>query len=535
MSSSRPAFLPASLGSLLATACRRFHDRPAIARGGQVMTYGELLDRGARLANALRGAGLRPGTPVAAMLEDRLDALVVYVGAALGGYPVIHVNDRLAAPEVAHILADSGARALVHTDGRSEVVDAAAALDATGLVVTIGADRPPGARDFAQFLEAGSSRLEVTPRAPGDLAIVGYTSGTTGVPKGAMISQQALTSCIRLMPVMFRISPYGRCAFTGTLSFVSAIWGVILPHLCTGGTVTFLHPYTPESWADFLEADHSTFTYAPTPFIPHFAAQLRRRPSALASLESVIHSGSPVPRAQVTELVEVTGTRYIEAWGMTEGVAPFTATTADDWRTAGQRGPRRADDIYASAGRPFLTATIRVIGPAGEPLPPGEEGELTVEADLLFDGYLGDPAKTAAALGPHGFRTGDVGRMDEAGYVYVTGRAAELIISGGMNVYPAEVEAALASMPGVAECAVLGTADERWGEAVTAVVVASPGSQLTADAVIAHVRSRIASYKRPQRVEFVTALPRNASMKVRKDVLAGQLSESVLDATTSPA
>jgi acyl-CoA synthetase (AMP-forming)/AMP-acid ligase II len=337
-----------------------------------------------------------------------------------------------------------------------------------------------------------------------------------------MISQRALTDCVRLMPSMFRISSYGRCAFTGTLSFVSGLWGVIFPHLYTGGTITFLHPYSARSWADHLAADHSTFTYAPTPFIPEFAAELRRRPEILRSLESIIHSGSPVPRSQVEDLVDVAGERYLEAWGMTEGVAPFTATTRDDWRNAG-RGQAR--DIYASAGRPFPSATVAAVGRDGQPLPPGEEGELTVSADIMFDGYLGDPAKTAASFGPHGFRTGDLGRLDEAGYVYVTGRARELIISGGANVYPAEVEAALATLPGVAECTVLGLPDQRWGEAVTAVVVTAPGARLTEQDVIEYLRPRIAGFKRPQRVYFVESLPRNASLKVRKDVVRAQLGD----------
>jgi acyl-CoA synthetase (AMP-forming)/AMP-acid ligase II len=518
-----------TIGELLATACQRYHGRVALVRGEDRRTYGELLEHGARLANALREAGLAPGTPVAAMLEDRIESLEVYVGAAFGGYPVIHINDRLAAPEVAHILTDSGARVLFHTDGRSEVVAAAVTQAELRLLVTIGADRPPGAIGFHELVTTARSALEITARNGGDLAIVGYTSGTTGLPKGAMISQRALTDCVRLMPSMFRISSYGRCAFTGTLSFVSGIWGVIFPHLYTGGTVTFLHPYTPESWADHIEADQSTFTYAPTPFIPAFAAEMRRRPQALRSVESVIHSGSPVPRAHVAELVDVIGERYIEVWGMTEGVAPFSATTRDDWRTGGLGSPGGgAEDVYASAGRAFPSATIRAVSRDGRILAPGEEGELTVAADIMFDGYLGDagksaPDEAAECFGAHGFRTGDLGRLDPAGYVYVTGRVKDLIISGGMNVYPAEVEAALAALPGVAECVVLGMPDERWGEAVTAVIVPAPGAELTEDGVIAYARTQIASYKRPQRVHFVRTLPRNASLKVRKDQLRAEL------------
>ncbi len=183
-----PGWTNGTIGGLLATACRRFAGRPALVRGADTRTYGELLERSARLANALRGTGLLPGTPVAAMLEDRISSLAVYVAAALGGFPVIHVNDRLAAPEVAHILADSGARAFFHTDGRAEVAVAAVAAVTSGpelaLLVTLGDQRAPGARGYEDLLARGSPAVEVTPRAPGDLAIVGYTSGTTGMPKG---------------------------------------------------------------------------------------------------------------------------------------------------------------------------------------------------------------------------------------------------------------------------------------------------------------------------------------------------------------
>jgi fatty-acyl-CoA synthase len=186
-----------TIGELLAAACQRYRGRLALVRGGKTRSYGELLDHGARVANALRGAGLAPGTPMAAMLEDRIASPEVYVGAAFGGYPVIHIHDRLAAPEVAHILADSGAHVLFHTDGRSEVVAAAAAQAELRLLVTIGAERPAGSMGFDELVTSARSALQITPIADGDLAIVGYTSGTTGLPKGA-ISQRALTDCVRL-------------------------------------------------------------------------------------------------------------------------------------------------------------------------------------------------------------------------------------------------------------------------------------------------------------------------------------------------
>lgn len=508
-----------TIGELLAFACQRHQNRPAIVRGTDVLTYGQLLDRASRLSNAMSGAGLRPGDRVAAMLEDRTQSIEVYVACALGGFPVVHVNDRLAPPEVEHIATDAKVRAFIHTDGRSEVVGQVPGLDELAVFATIGSNRAPRSIDYETLVESGRRDLVLAARGPNDLAIVGYTSGTTGFPKGAMVSQAALTACVKLLPTMNRISPYGRCAFTGTLSFVSGIWGVIYPHLYMGGTTTFLHPYTPESWVEHMARDRSTFTYAPSPLVPGFIEEIRRRPQVLDSLESVLHSASPLPANVVRELVELIGERYVEVWGMTEGVAPFSATVRGDWRDEG-----RASDVFASSGRAFPSARIRSVDAQGHELGPDEEGELVVESEILFSGYLDDPEKTAEVMTPLGFATGDLGRIDPAGYVYVVGRKKELIITGGMNVYPAEIEAALASHAGVLECSVFGLPDEQWGEAVAAAIVLRPGSGANEDDVIAHVRARVASYKKPTRVFFVDSLPRNASLKVLKAQLISRFS-----------
>jgi acyl-CoA synthetase (AMP-forming)/AMP-acid ligase II len=486
-----------------------------------VLTYGQLLERASRLSNALSGAGLRAGDRVAAMLEDRLQSIEVYVACALGGFPIIHINDRLAPPEVEHIVTNANVRAFIHTDGRSEVVSQVPGLDNLAVFATIGSNRAPGSSDFETLLETGHRDLVLGVRGPDDLAIVGYTSGTTGFPKGAMVSQAALTACVKLLPTMYRISPYGRCAFTGTLSFVSGIWGVIYPHLYMGGTTTFLHPYTPESWVDHMANDRSTFTYAPSPLVPGFIEEIRRRPEALDSLESVLHSASPLPANQVRELVELIGERYVEVWGMTEGVAPFSATVRGDWRHESA-----AADVFASSGRAFPTARIRSVDPQGNELGPDQEGELVVDSEILFSGYLDDPQKTSEVMTPLGFATGDLGRIDSEGYVYVVGRKKELIITGGMNVYPAEIEAALSTLDNVLECSVFGLPDEQWGEAVAVAIVLRPGSRTNEEDVTTHLRSRVASYKKPTRVYFVDSLPRNASLKVLKAQLISRFAGS---------
>lgn len=503
-----------TLGEIFIAACQRYGDRTALVGRDGTRTYRQLLDRGSRLANALTGLGLQPGDHVAALLEDSVTAFEVYVGCAIGGFPIVHVNDRLVAREIDYILSDSDAVALVHTDGLSALVDDLAENPDLRSVVTIGDNRSNGAESYEDLLAAASTDLVDPQRGPEDLAILGYTSGTTGFPKGAMASHRAVVNCIKLIPFAYRLPLHGRCAFTGTLSFVSAIWGVIIPHLYLGGTVTFLVPYTVESWVDHMIEDRSTFTYAPSPLVPGFIEQAKARPEVLEHLESVLHSASPLPPSQARALVDVIGERYVEVWGMTETVAPLTVTAREDWR-----GPIEADDIYASVGRVLPTASVRIVDSAGNTLPAGETGELAVRADTMFSGYYGKEELTAEVLRDGEYFTGDVGRIDEAGYVYITDRAKDMIISGGMNVYPVEVEAALAGIDGVEQIAVIGTPSERWGEAVTAIVVRTPGSDLDADGLVAEARQRLASYKKPTRVEFVDELPRNAGMKVQKHLL----------------
>jgi fatty-acyl-CoA synthase len=229
-----------------------------------------------------------------------------------------------------------------------------------------------------------------------------------------------------------------------------------------------------------------------------------------------VHSGSKLPAPTVRALVEVIGARFVESYGMTETGAPVTTTEAIDWSPACE-----ADDVYASTGRPMHLADVTIVGADGQPLPIGETGEITVESETQFLGYYKRPELTAEMVVDGRMRTGDIGRLDRAGYLYVTDRAKDMIVSGGMNVFPAEVEAAMADVPGLVEFAVFGVPHERWGETVVAVAVSSDPN-LDEAAVIAAARDRIASYKKPTQVRFVDRLPRTASLKIDKPALREQ-------------
>jgi fatty-acyl-CoA synthase len=511
-----PELLDDTAGSILAKSIARAGDRVALRAHGEVRTHRQLLENASRFANALRGRGLEPGDHVALMVADRVEAVEAYVGCLIGGYPAVHVNDRLARAEVAAILADADARAFAYTSSVAETISGLDVLGSTDVVVALGEQAEGSHASWQSLLDFGRPAVPQVPRSPEDLSIVGYTSGTTGHPKGVMHTQRSMVRILRHMPVHFDARPRSRCAFTGTLSFVAGIWGVLLPHLYLGGEISFMAGLPADEWFDRMVAEGSNLTYVPTPLADVFLEQLERRPEVLRTLRSAVHSGSQMPAPTVRRLIDALGSRFIESYGMTETGAPVTTTEAGDWLP--ECG---ADDVYASTGRPTHLCDVTVVAPDGTELPVGETGEITVRSETQFLGYYKRPELTAESVVDGRLRTGDIGRLDSAGYLYITDRAKDMIVSGGMNVFPAEVEAAMSGVPGLAEIAVFGVPHERWGETVVAVAVASDPAMDEA-AVIAATRGRIASYKKPTQVRFVEQLPRTASLKIDKPALRRQ-------------
>jgi acyl-CoA synthetase (AMP-forming)/AMP-acid ligase II len=502
-----------TVGALLARSMHRAGDRVALRAHGEVRTHREVLDHASRFANALAGHGLTPGDHVALMVGDRVQAVEAYLGCLLGGYPAVHVNDRLVGNEIRAILSDADARAFVYTGDVAPKVADLPEVAGTDLVVALGERAVGRHAGWTGLLERARPDRPVVERRPEDLSIIGYTSGTTGRPKGVMHTERSMLRILRHMPVHFDIRPRSRCAFTGTLSFVAGIWGVLLPHLYLGGEISFLAGLPADEWFARMVAEGSHFTYVPTPLADAFVEQVRRQPRVLDTLRVAAHSGSKMPATAVRRLVEVIGPRFAETYGMTETGSPVTRTEDEDWGPSG-----RADDVYASTGRAVHQADLSIVDRQGRTLPIGETGEITVASDTLFAGYYKRPDLTAESIVDGRLRTGDIGHLDEAGFLYVTDRAKDMVVSGGMNVYPAEVESALADLPGLVELAVFGVPDERWGEAVVAVAVVNDPA-LDEPALIQAARERIASYKKPTQVRFMDALPRTASLKVDKPAL----------------
>jgi fatty-acyl-CoA synthase len=434
---------------------------------------------------------------------------------------VVPVNGHFKAAELDHQLRDSAAAALIHTDGVSEVVNAAQSPGELRLVLHVAPTQEPtgNAVAYQRALDSAEPDVRLHEGTATDLAFLGYTSGTTGFPKGAMVSQHAINLCIRMSVGVLRIPHYSRLAYIGTLGYAAPWWTIILPHIYVGGMVNLINNYTIESWFDSMAEDLTTFTYVPSPLIDSFVEMGRKRPEVIKRLETVNHSASAATPRQIGALVSLVGDKYFHGWGMTEIVGVLTNLTRNDGIGLGE-----AENRWATVGRPAPTVRLVVLDDDGNELGPGSEnvGEFAVEVDTIFSGYWNAPEATAASFKGNLFLTGDVGYVDGAGYAYIVDRKRDMIVSGGANVYSAEVERVLLDMDGVSEVAVFGVPHDRLGESVACAIVRTPGTSISEAEVVAFVKDRLASFKKPTAVVFKDQLPRNASQKVRKDVLRSE-------------
>ena len=511
---------PTTVAGLLQQTANRVPGRLAIVSpDGNQQTYAELLSSGRKIGNALLREGLSKGDRVAAWMDDSLEYVQLYVACALAGLVIVPINARFTHHEAEQLVTDSGAKLLVFTPGLTESVTM---LDDSvqDLVLVPTVDQGPSEPSLARMAESGTDNV-LPPPSPEDLYMIGYTSGTTGRPKGAMLTQGSVATLARMNALSFRLVQGSVGALTGSMSFVAVVPAHIISHFYVGGTARLMGRWDVESLLYTIERHKVTFTYLPSPCLADFARQAAADPARWASLQSVLHSGSKAPTAKLRELASVIGGRLIEGWGMTEnsgGLVTVTTPSDVDHR-AGER------DRLGSVGRAVQEMQVRAIDPAGNDVPSDGEsiGEMIVSSPALMAGYWNRPDDTAAALRDGWYHSGDLGSIDEDGYIYISERRVDLIVSGGMNVYPSEVEECILRVPGVVSCAVVGLPHERWGQTVAAAVVVDPGATVTEDQIIDVCRQYLASFKKPTRVEFVAALPMTTSMKVSRRLVRDAL------------
>jgi long-chain acyl-CoA synthetase len=482
----------------------------ATSCAGRRRTWAELAARIARLAGGLAQLGIGKGDRVAllALNSDKyLEAL--YAVPCLGAI-VVPLNTRLAPPEIAFILEDSGAKALIVDDAFAAMPGQLPSLFATENILHIGeSEAPAGMTGWEAML---SNPIDLNDRAGGgDVAGIFYTGGTTGRPKGVMLTHTNLVSnAMQMLHAMdYRHdTTYIHAAPMFHLADGASTFAVTM----VGGTHTFLPRFDPVALLSAIASERVTNTL----IVPTMIAAVANHPDVLrydlSSLRIVAYGASPMPEAVIRKAAEVMpAVRFLQAYGMTE-LSPVVTVMDRHIAPSGRQ--------TASCGRPFMLVDVKVCDENDNEVPRGQVGEVLVRAPNMMKGYWKQPEVTANALRGGWYHTGDGGIMDDDGYLYIVDRLKDMIVTGGENVYSAEVESAISLMPGVAEVAVIGIPDERWGETIHAAVVPRPGAELTPEAVIAHARTLIAPFKCPRSVEIRdTPLPLSGAGKVLKTVL----------------
>lgn len=517
MTTTRPLLHPAAfnIGSLVRIGAQRTPNRMAICMlDGIGVTYGELDENSNRIANALLGSGITSGDRVAIWMDNDIRYMEAYLACLKAGMVVVQCNVRHTSFEAQHMLNDSGAVALFFDDSTAERVEALENREALQLTVTTGANLDCASHGYEEFLASGRP-VSPTLAFPSsdDLAVLAYTSGTTGLAKGARLTHRSLRSIIHTNQVANRYGIGSTQIFALSMSSSAGIPAHVLPHLAVGGTTILMSSFDTPRLVDAIDRRHATFTVLPGPPIVEFCTIVREQRRTLPSLQSLLHGTAKAPEEHLELLVDAIGPRLVEGWGMTENSGGLVAaTTALDYS---QRRP----GIFSSTGRPVPETVVRLIDEQGNELPHdgSSVGQLIMRSGSLADGYWNNEEATAKSFRDGWYHTGDVGRIDEEGYIEVLDRRTDLIISGGMNIYPSEIERVLLQIPGVLECAVVGVHHERWGSTPVAYVVRAGSSvSPSLDEIQFVCRQQLASYKQPSRIEFTSALPRNVGGKVMR-------------------
>ncbi|MBP0459234.1 acyl-CoA synthetase [Streptomyces montanisoli] len=478
------------IGSWTARRARRTPHRVAVVHGSRQYDYAELHDRTTRLAHHLRDAGVRPGDRVAFLGPNHPAFLETFFAAGQLGAVFVPLNTRLAEPELRHCVTDSGACVLVHTPAFGDI---ASRLPVQRLIGT-----GPGYEDA--LAHASADGVD-TPVRHDDTAMLMYTSGTTGRAKAAVLSHGNIVwNCVNVL-VDGDFSATDITLLSAPLFHTAALNMTCLPTLLKGGTLILEESFSPQRTLKLVEERRVTVMFGVPAMFQQVAGAPAFARADLSSVRMLLCGGAPVPEA-LAETYRRRGLGFLQGYGMTEaspGVCLLDAEHA-------ARKP-------GSAGLPHFFTDVRIADPAGQD---AEQGELLVEGPNVMRGYWRLPEQTADAFSDGWFRSGDLAHADDDGYIRIVDRVKDMIISGGENIYPAEVEKALYHHPAVTDCAVIGVPDGRWGEVARAVVVTAPGTQVTADDLLASLDGRLARYKIPKSVVFVDALPRNGAGKLLK-------------------
>jgi long-chain acyl-CoA synthetase len=498
-----------NLASLADYNLATFGEYEATIYEGRVYTNRELFERARRFAAGLTGVGIGTGERVVVMLPNCPEVGQSYGAILRIGAVVVPVLFLLAAEELVHILSDSGAKAIITSpEFAPKALEAAASVDPNPAVIVVG-DRVEGTLSFDELVESASGEAELVDLAPDDPAMFMYTSGTTGRPKGVMLSHgnlahqaESLNEIAELDRTKLALGCMPMAHAAGMVGWVAG-----MKH---GGRAVIMRWFDPELFCKLVQ-EHKV---AATGLVPTMAAFLLNHPALdsydLTSLEQVVFGAAPASVELVRAFEAKTGAVVRIMYGLTETAPVATSDRLSEPKHEGSVG-------YAIPG-----VEIAIMDPDDRQLAAGEHGEICIRGPNVMLGYHGMPEETAKVLRSGWLHTGDVGYLDEGGYLFIVDRVKDMIIRGGFNIYPHDVEAVLAQHPAVAESAVIGVPDPVYGEQVEAFVIRRFGVDATEDELLEFCQQRLAKYKTPKRVTFVPDLPKSQVGKILKRVLREQ-------------
>ncbi len=485
-------------------------DAPAYADDQRQLTWSGMAELVQAMALVLGDHGVGPGDRVATFAGNRVEVVAMYFAVGVVGGVVVPLNDRLPAHRVRELLGDSGAVGLV-TD-RQLGAKVPASSDGWRLCLDAHADQWP--------LGRGGPLVAGPPGATSDdIALQMYTSGTTQAAKGVLLSHRHVIDMLPMWVPYLHLTPDSRYLQLTPLFHIGG-FAMMMVAASVGMSVRIAPGFQPDLAARALQDHRITHTLMVPAMLRWLLLEPASRSCDVSSLQLVLYGGSPMPLALLRDAMARLGCGFLQGYGLTETVAILTALTVEDHATA---LAEQDTAKLASVGRPLRGIDLRLVDADGHDVAVGQPGEIIAKGPHITGGYHHRPEANEASFRDGWFHTGDLGRLDDAGYVSIIGRLKDLIIVGGENVAPMEVEAVIGAIDGVEEVAVVGAPHPVWGESVCAVVVASPGTDLGERAIITQCRTQLAPYQCPSQVQFIDALPRNAAGKIQKSELRAPL------------
>jgi acyl-CoA synthetase (AMP-forming)/AMP-acid ligase II len=506
-----------SFAYFLRRAACYWGDRTAVIHRDRQLSFRQLDERSTRLANALLGLGLAKGDRVAVQSRNCTELVEIECALYKAGLVKAALNPRFTPHEAADVVENCAPRVMIAGLGYTAYTRESAGFGSIETFVAIGAEAA-GYADYETLIERASPRApDYRPQAD-DLAVLHFSSGSTGRIKAAMQTYgNRLASLRKIVLGMDRPArPGDRLALIGPVTHASGM--LMQPYLFNGATLVLFDTFEPARFIADLARLRITHTFMVPAMINMLLGESALDAADLGSLKMLGYGAAPMAPARIEEAWARIGPVLSQGYGASESTSGVTRLSIADHADALANRPAR----LASCGRPLGETEVCVVDENGREVGGEAIGEIVIRGDDVFRGYWGAPELTAEVLVDGWLRTGDLARVDEEGFIYLVDRRKDMIISGGFNVYPTEVEATLYRHPDVLEACVIGVPDDRWGEAVKAVIVLKPGRETGAEALVAHCRAQLADYKLPRSVAFVADLPKNASGKIARKLVREQ-------------